>query len=450
MATPQPPLARPAQPAADRRSARFHWLITLLVSLAFAGNGMTLSAISFALPGLRREWDLAPLELGIMAAVVSVGQICGSLLVGWLADRWGRRRAFTATIALMATCTALAGLAPGPWAASGLLYLAGIGFGGVSPVAVSVLGEFAPPRVRGQLMAWTQLFWSAGWCLTAIGGAALTAGLGWRFILGLGAAPLLLALLSWKLTPESPRFLLAHGRRAEAEALVGALEARYGVRLPLPEQQPVVEARANPLASLRELWGPPLRRRTVTLWLTWFVMVAAFNGPVILLPSILAAAGGSDLLAARTSLLVGLFMLPACLLSLLLIDRAGRRPLLAASLGVAAAGAFLLAYAGAEGAIILGGGALAGGVLAAWPIVLGYCAELYPTRMRATAAGWAGAFSRLGGVGAPLLLGALLGPAGHGLPLALSVFGALLLLAILLVAILGEETRGRTLEELSG
>jgi MFS transporter, putative metabolite:H+ symporter len=398
---------------------------------------------------MRREWDLSPLELGVVSAAVSAGQVCGSILVGWLADQLGRRNALTATIALGAVAVGLSALAPNPPLLTALLFLTGLGISGVAPVATSLLGEFAPPRVRGQLLAWTQVCWATGWCLTAAAGAALTATLGWRWILGLGTLSIVLALLSWKLTPESPRFLLAHGRRAEAEALVQTLEARYGVRLGLPEQQQA-EGRLNPLRDLAELWGPVFRRRTVTLWLTWFVMVAAFNGPIIWLPAILSGAGGNEALAARSSLIIGLFMVPASLVAVLLIERAGRRRLLMLSLGVAALGSLGLAVGGSELAIILGGGALAGGTLAAWPIILGYTTELYPTRVRATAAGWAGVVSRSGGVAAPLLMGVLLASWGGSLTLALGSFGVMLALAVALVAILGEETRGRTLEELSG
>jgi putative MFS transporter len=447
MGSPQPG-APPAPPAAGR-SGRLHWLVTALVSLAFTSNAVDLAAISFALPGLRREWGLSPPELGFLSAAVSVGQVCGSLLIGWLADHLGRRGVLTATIAVAAVGMGLSALALDAWVVAVMFFVTGLGISGVAPVATSLLGEFAPPRIRGQLIAWTQVCWSSGWCITAACGTALVTTLGWRWILGLGVLPIILALLSWRLTPESPRFLLAHGRRAEAEELVRSLSARYGVRLPLPAQQQA-ERRSNPLRNLRELWGPLFRRRTVTLWLTWFVMVASFNGPVIWLPAILGARSGSEGVAAQLALIISLFMLPGSLLAVLLIDRAGRRPLLMLSLSVAALGPFVLALGGTELAIILGGGALAGGTMAAWPIILGYTAELYPTRVRATAAGWAGVVSRSGGVAAPLLLGILLSSWDGGVGLALGVFGVMLALAALLVAFQGEETRGRTLEELSG
>jgi putative MFS transporter len=426
-----------------------YWLVTVLVSLAFTGNGVALAAISFSLPGIRREWDLSPLELGYVPLAVAVGQVGGALFWGWLADRWGRRRAFAGTIAMAAAATGLAGLAPNTVLLMLLLGAAGVGVAGVAPVAASLLSEFAPPRVRGQLMAWTQVWWAGGWCLAAAGGAALTANLGWRWILAIGGSPLALALLSWRMTPESPRFLLAHGKQAEAEALAADLERRYGVHVPLPRQQPA-DDRSSALRDLLELWSPLFRRRTLTLWLAWLSMVAAFNGPVNWLPALLSASGGDEALAARLSLIVGLFMLPAGLLCVALIERAGRRPLLVISLALAAAGTLGLMASGSELVIILAGGALAAGLLAAWPVVLLYSAELYPTRLRGTAAGWAGAISRLGGVVAPLLLGALLSSGPGGLGLALAIFAGGLLLAALLVIAFGEETTGRTLEELSG
>jgi putative MFS transporter len=143
-------------------------------------------------------------------------------------------------------------------------------------------------------------------------------------------------------------------------------------------------------------------------------------------------------------------MLAGSVLSLLLIDRVGRRPLLLVSLGVASLSCLGLGFARSESTIILSSGGLATAILAAWPVVLGYTAELYPTRVRAGAAGWAVAVSRVGGIASPMLLSGLLSSWGGSLTAAMGVYAALLVAAVALVAVLGEETSGRTLEELSG
>jgi putative MFS transporter len=419
--------------------------IALLAGLAFAGNGLDAGVLSFALPGVRAEWDLSPLQLGLLLPVVGLGQFAGAILAGGLADRFGRRLAFSATGSLAGLGFGLAGLAPHPGVLAALLFVGGLGFGGVAPVAGALVSEFAPPAFRGRLLAWTQVLWVLGWSAAATGGGWFAEQLGWRGILGIGAAPIAISLLGWLAVPESPRFLLARGRRDAAEALSRQIARRHGVLIPLgAASRP---AHSTPLTRLGELWSRPYRRRTFTLWTTWIAMNAAHTGPVLWLPVIFADRGPD--VALRLSALVGYAMLPATLASVLLIDRVGRRPLLLTSLGAAAAGGIVVALSDGEVAVMCGAMALAGGILAAWPPVLAWASEQYPTRIRATAAGWGSGFARLGAIAAPVALGVLLTPGGEGRAAALLPFAALLIGAIAGVAAFGKETAGRSLEELS-
>src|SRR5262249_61421847 len=113
----------------------------------------------FALPGLRESWGLTPDEAGALVMASGTGQLAGSLLIGYVADSMGRRVGYAATVALSSLATGAAALAPTLPILLGLLFVAGIGFGGVAPVATSLVGEFAPPGSRGRLMGMTQVIW---------------------------------------------------------------------------------------------------------------------------------------------------------------------------------------------------------------------------------------------------------------------------------------------------
>lgn len=424
----------------------FHRRIAALASLAFAGNGIDLGVVSFALPGMRAEWNLAPAELSLVLPAVGLGQCIGAVVFGVVADGIGRRLAFCATGVLAGVGTGLAGLATTPLLLSLALFIGGVGFGGVSPAAGSLVGEFAPPAYRGRMFAWTQVAWAIGWCVAAVGGGWFADRLGWRGTLGLGAFPVVTGLLALWLVPESPRFLLARGRRDEALALARRLSDDHGVEVPL-----VVSTRSPARGSIRsdlaELWGPAFRRRTFALWTAWAAMMAAMAGPVIWLPILLEDLGRST--ALQVGVLVGFSMLPASLVAVAFIDRVGRRPLMLVSLGAAASGAAMVAVGEGPVPIVAGAMAVAGGTLAAWPVVLGWASELYPTRLRASASGWAAGVARLGNVAGSASVGLLLGPSGDGRLIAMLPFAALLVAGFVSVAVYGEETAGRSLEELS-
>ena len=428
-----------------RAGPSLHGQVTLLAGLAFGSNGLNLGVLSFALPGLKESWALAPAVAGVVVMASGAGQLVGGLLVGYVSDWMGRRVGYAGTVALSSVATGAASLAPSFPVLLALLFLAGVGFGGVAPVAASLVGEFAPRTSRGALMGWTQIIWVAGWIVAATGSVVLAHGIAWRVVFLIGLLPVALAAVGFWLVPESPRYLLAHGRRTEAESLARALGARFGVRPELPAQE-----LAGPVSlrhHLAELWSRRFRQRTFMLWFVWFVMIAAYNGPIILLPTMLTAAGFPS--PAQAALLISVFMAVPVVGATVLIDRAGRKPVMLASLLLGAVGAVGVGSARGEVGLVSAAIAMGGGVLAAWPVILSYAAELYPTRIRATAVGWASAGGRLGTIVAPPLLGLLLKSWSGGRSLALSVFACALVIAALTVALLGEETAGRSLEEVT-
>lgn len=434
--------ARTGQPPAW---GTLHGRVTLVAGLAFASNGLILGVLSFALLGLKTAWGLAPAQVSTLTMASGAGQLLGGVVMGHMADGIGRRLGYGVSVAISSLATGAAALAPTLGWLVPAVFLAGLGFGGVAPTVTSLVGEFAPPGQRGALMGWTQVLWIFGWITAAAGGVVLAHALGWRGVFAVGILPLALAILGPRLVPESPRFLLAHGRRREAEELASMLRARFGTTLEIPAQERA--AHVSVLAHLRELWSPRFRRRSAMLWTVWFVMIGTYNGPIVWLPALVAAAGFGR--PAEASFLVALAMLPPTIASTLLLDRVGRKPVMIVALTAAGVGAAGVAAAHSEAIFILGGAVLAGGVLAAWPVILSYAAELYPTRIRATATGWASAAGRTAAILAPAMLGALMTTWATGRGVALNVCAGALGAAALIVLFLGEETAGRPLEEVA-
>lgn len=443
--TADPPEPGTARPARLPSRGVLHRRVTLVAGLAFASNGMTLGILAYALLGLRSAWGLTTGQATALTMAMGAGQLVGGLVMGHIADQIGRRFGYGVTLALSSTATGASALAPSLAWLTPLTFLAGCGFGGVAPIAISLVSEFAPPRQRGAMMGWTQVIWIIGWLTAAAGGVLLIHTLGWRGIFAVGILPIGLAVVGPLLTPESPRFLLARGRRREAEELIAQLRARFDTALEISHQEQA--RRVSVVAHLAELWSPRFRRRTVMVWTVWFVMIGASQGPILWFPAMMAPAGISH--AAELSLLIGIVTLVLTLASTLLIDRVGRKPVMIIGLAMGSAGAVGAAVARSTAALVLGGTALTGGTLAAWPAILSYAAELYPTRIRATATGWAAAAGRTAAILAPAMLGILMPTWTRGRGLAMAIFAVALGGAALIVLVLGEETAGRSLEEIA-
>src|SRR6266536_1170803 len=231
----------------------FHAWITLLAGLAFLGNGMDLSIISFALPGMRAEWGLTPSEVGYVLPMIGIGQLIGSVTIGSLSDRIGRRLAFALTGCLAGLGIGLAALSPHPIFFAGCMFVVGTGIGGVAPAASALISELAPPAYRGRMMAWTQVLWVIGWSISATLGGWFAQQLGWRGIMIVGAPSVVLGIVAWLAVPESPRFLLARGRVVDAQALAADLERRHGVVVPLNAPRRVT-ARLSMRGQLAAIW----------------------------------------------------------------------------------------------------------------------------------------------------------------------------------------------------
>ncbi len=372
--------------------------------LAAAGKlleGLIVFIGGMALPALSERFGLSPRAQGAFAAASLLGILVGSLGLGWLADRIGRRWLFSAELLLLALGLLGAALSP----SAPLLWLAlvvvGIALGADYPLAHLVISESVPAARRGRLVLAAFGCQALGAVLGMAGAAWLLAPrlepLSWRWLYGLPLLPvLLLALARWRL-PESGPWLESRG----------------------DTPQP---------GGLGPLFSQPLRRALALAALPWFLQDITTYGVGLYLPQLLH---GSRALAAW----VELAFLAGMVAAIALVDRWGRIPLQTLGFVGCAAGLLLAARAapgGQPGAPLVVGLLRGQFMTNLGPNAQTYllAGELFPTALRGRGAGLAAAVGKLGAIAAALAIPPLLQRWGAGplLPLlaATSLLGAAL------------------------
>ncbi|MHA6667938.1 MFS transporter [Homoserinimonas sp. A447] len=400
----------PARPTRSTRLdalpfTREHRKVLVGSGLGWALDAMDVGLISFVLAQLAIQWNATSLELSLIASSGFVGMAIGAALGGLLADRLGRRHVFAITLLVYGLATGASALAGTVAVLIALRFVVGLGLGAELPVASTLVSEFAPPRIRGRIIVILESFWAVGWTAAAVIGylvVPLSAD-GWRWALLIGAAPALYSVIVRLGLPESVRFLEARGRFAEAEATVRRFETSAGQPpAPARAELPVSDAAPAPKARVRDLLSAKLRARTAALWLVWFCVNFSYYGAFIWLPTILVASGFSLIRSFEYTLIITLAQLPGYAVSAWLIEKWGRRRTLATFLVGSAASAVLFGFAGDVSQVIAAGMLLSFFNLGAWGALYAVTPELYPTRMRATGAGWAAGVGRVASILAPL------------------------------------------------
>jgi MFS transporter, putative metabolite:H+ symporter len=429
-----------------------HWRVTLLCGLGWMFDAMDIGLLSFVLAALAQEWGLTQVQVGTVISVGLFGMFVGAAGSGVLADRYGRKALLMVTLLVYSFATGMSALAWGYGALLVLRFITGLGLGGELPVASALVAEVAPKRQRGRLVVLLESFWAYGWVLAAIVGYLVIPEFGWRIAFLIGALPALYVLILRRHLPESPRYLLRRGKRTEAlEAAerLGVATGGLATGAEAPDESP-----GGRSLGIRQLWAPSYSRRTAMLWVLWFGMVFSYYGIFTWLPQLLATSGYDLVRSFGYVLLITLAQIPGYFSAAYLVERWGRKPTLVVYLLACAIATLFFGLRGfdaqATGAeLVLWGSLVSFFNLGAWGVVYGYTPELYPTVVRGSGSGWAAGVGRIGGIAGPYLVGLMLGVWQLGVLAVFSMFAGVLLIIAADVWLLGEETRGRALEEIA-
>jgi MFS family permease len=451
--------------------SRWHSRVVLALGTAWVLDGFEVTIVGSVGSVLERPdtLGLTAAQIGWAGSLYVAGAVLGALVFGRLADRLGRKRLFLTTLAVYMGATMATGLSTGFAAFAWFRFLTGIGIGGEYAAINSAIDELVPARVRGRVnLAINGSFWvgaalGALLSLALLDPRALGPRLGWRAGFLVGAVFAVAIVLVRRHVPESPRWLLMHGRGDEARRIVDAIERAAFAPSGAPAQRAAHggQPASNPLPAFSEvarvLRRPPYARRSAVVLALMASQAFFYNAIFFTYALVLTRFYGVP--DAR----VGLYILPFAAGNVLgplvlgpLFDVVGRRPMIAAT------------YALSGVTLLLTGAGFVAGVLdaalqtLAWSGVFFLASaaassayltvsEVFPLEVRAlTISIFYAVGTAIGGFAAPALFGALIATGERWNVFAGYAVGASLMLAAAAVAgRWGVDAERKPLEEIS-
>jgi MFS transporter, putative metabolite:H+ symporter len=431
--------------------SKWHRNFFILAFIGIMFDAADFALFGAALPPIAHEFGLGPAQAGLLATVGLIGAFVGALFWGTISDYVGRRTSFAATVGIFAVFTGLVAVSWNVASLAVFRFLSNFGLGGEVPVTTTLGAEFSPGRIRGAMTGNILTAFPVGLLVAAALSLSILPTFGWRTLFAVGVIPAVLLFFVRRYMPESVRYLLSKGRVAEAEQTVAQIELQaLGHERTADELRSMSKLRPEVAVktgiTVFELFTEGRARTTVLIWIVSFGFFWSSNGILFMLPTILTQQGIPLQQAIAYQLVQaigGVFGYSACSF---LIDRYGRRPVLFLYFFVGAF--FHLWFAMSSGVATFIAAFLVGWVN---PGVYGptgvYVSELHPTHIRATAVGWFFGIGRIGSFLVPTVVGFMLayGLGGY----TLYTFAFSYLVAAVALIMIGVETKGRVLEEIT-
>lgn len=397
--------------------SRFHRSVLYAIAFAFFFELADLNTFAYAATGLEKYGGM---PVGTIANITSAsfgGMFIGAAVGGWLADRIGRRRALIWSVLWYALFSLLNA---GAWNVPTMLaarLLTGIGLSAMTVVAITYMAEIMPRAFRGRMQSAAVAIGLAGIPVMAFvaRGVVPTGPNGWRFVFVFGSIGAVAAVLIARL-PESPRWLLGHGKASAAETTLTAIEQRVqeetGGSLPPPEAVPAVTAPEGE-QTVRALFRGGLARRTWMLLVVWAFQTLGFYGFTSWVPVLLADHGFGLTKSLTFSALTTIGAVPGALCAWPVSDRFRRKmPCVAVSILIAAFGvAYGMSFNAV--AIVIFGFAVSFFIQMFAALLYAYTPELYPTSLRNTGSGLSYGVGRLANIAGPPIVAGIYGGVGY-------------------------------------
>ncbi|XP_057998219.1 organic cation/carnitine transporter 7-like isoform X3 [Hevea brasiliensis] len=382
---------------------KFQGLVLVYAGFGWFSEAIEIMILSFVGPAVKLKWALSSSEESLLSSVVFAGMLIGAYSWGLTSDNYGRRKALLSMTVITSGAGFLSAFSPNYISLLFLRCLVGFGLGG-GHVFLSWFLEFIPTLHRGKWMVIISIFWTIGTIFEASLAWIVMPILNWRWLLALSAVPSFSLLLFYRLVPESPRYLCLKGRTVHAHQIL--------------EKMALVNQKDLPPGML-------------------------ISYEIIEVDEEYPSEYTSFLSVAREKISIFRSELPGILLSVVIVDRFGRKP--AMTIMFILAWVFLLPLVSSQSAILTTGLLFGARMfsMGTFTVACIYAPELYPTSVRSTGAGVASAIGRIGGMVCPLVAVAL--TSSCHLKEAIILFEVVIAVTVTCILLFPFETSGREL-----
>jgi SP family sugar:H+ symporter-like MFS transporter len=463
---------------AERVNLRFIILIVAVATLGGFMFGYDSGVINGTQDGLEAAFDLSALGTGMNVGAILLGCSAGAFVAGRLADLIGRRKVMLLAAVAFLVSAVWAGAADASIQFILARFVGGLGVGAASILAPAYISEVTPASIRGRLSSVQQIMIIIGLTGAFVANYALAATAGsstaefwwgfpaWRWMFWMQVIPAGIYLVALLFIPESPRYLIARGRDAEAEAVLSKLfGSDTGVRK-------AAEIRASLASDQRprfsDLLHPATRKIQPIVWaglvLAVFQQLVGINIVFYYGAVLWQSVGFSENDALQINILSGVLSIVACLCAIAAIDRIGRKPLLLVGSAGMAVTLGVMVWCFSQGGLVDGALRLDDrtGLIAliaanayvvlfnfSWgPVMWVMLGEMFPNHMRGSALAVAGFAQWIANFGISVSFPTM--AASLGLTITYGFYAVSAAISFFLVSALVRETRGRELEEMTG
>lgn len=408
---------------------RFHLLVFIWCFYAIGFDGFDIAMYGVGLPWMMEEWNLSTLQAGAVGSYSLFGMMIGALVLSPMADKFGRKNIIVLCMILFSVFSLAAGLAPNIVWFTVMRFIAAIGMGGLMPNCISLMTEYSPKKRRPLLVGAIYIGYALGGILASLIGMYLIPYTDWRVLYFIGAIPLLTIPLFIKQFPESLSYYLAKKQVGKVVEILNKVKPDGNFK-ETDDYQLTAAAKDNEGFPVKKLFTNNRTFSTAAIWLAVFCTMMMAYGLNTWLPKMMQDSGFSLTSSLSFNIVLCLGQIAGTLLGGYLAGIVGHRKVLV-SLYLMGVVTFIALSITTNVTLVyflifIGGASTVGAMNLGNP----YITEFYPREIRATGAGYAQAFGRIGSILAPTLIAMIL-MTGVGSKMAFAAFAVPSLLAAL-------------------